>query len=141
MLKDMIIQILPQILFFVITVIVSFITVLLKNWYNANKGLIEAQKQQAIQTIGIDKYNQDVNLAKLFIHSIEEQARKFDWDSIIKHAKATELISNATGLSNDQIYNVIKATVDEWNVNKPKTVISDKVQSEVITGQVSNEIK
>jgi translation initiation factor 2 alpha subunit (eIF-2alpha) len=118
MIQDLLVQILPQVLLLIITAILGFISVIFKNWWNAHKTLIEVQKQQVIQTIGIDKYNQDISIAKSIIHSIEEQARNFNWDGIIKHSKATELISKETGLTADQIFNIIKATVDEWNSNK-----------------------
>lgn len=120
MLKGIILQILPQFLFLIVTFIMAVLTAIAKKWWKANQSLIEVQKQQLIQKIGIDKYNQQVALAKTLIHSVEEQARDLDWDSAIKHAKATELISEATGFSNDEIFNIIKATVDEWNANKLK---------------------
>lgn len=119
MLKDIIIQLLPQVLTIVLTAIVGFIATIFRNWCNANKALIETEKQQLIQLIGVDNYNKEVNLAKTAIQSVEEQARNFNWDSTIKHAKATEAISNATGLTDEEIYNIIKATVNEWNMTKP----------------------
>ena len=42
---------------------------------------------------------------------------------MIKHAKATELITNATGLTAEQIFNTIKAAVDLWNKDKTKSTI------------------
>lgn len=130
MTQDLLLQILPQILLLIITIIVGFISVIFKKWWNAHKALIEVQKQHAIQTIGIDKYNQDVSIAKSVIHSVEEQARNFNWDSAIKHVTATELISNATGLTTDQIFNIIKATVDELNANKLKVTL-DPIPKEI----------
>jgi len=127
MLNDIIIQILPQVLFSIITVIAGFIAVIAKQWWNAHKDFTEVQKQQMVQTIGINKFNQDVSIAKLLIHSVEEQARNFNWDSTIKHAKATELISSGTGLTADQIYNIIKATVDELKTNEVKPAVSVEV--------------
>jgi len=118
MLKDIIIQILPQVLFSIITIIIGFIAAIAKQWWNAHKSLMEVQKQRMVQTIGIDKYTYDVSIAKLLIHSVEEQARNFNWDSTVKHAKATQLISNGTGLTTDEIYNIIKATVNEFNAVK-----------------------
>lgn len=91
-------------------------------YMNKKADLIEKQKQQVIQKIGIDKYNQDVAMAKGIIMSVEQQAREFNWDGTIKHAKATEMISKVTGLSNDDIFNIIKATVAELNKNKLKAV-------------------
>jgi translation initiation factor 2 alpha subunit (eIF-2alpha) len=118
--QNLLVQILPQFLLLIITAIAGFISTIFKDWWDAHKALIEVQKQQVIQTIGIDKYNQDVCIAKSVIHSVEEQARNFNWDGSIKHSKATELISKETGLTADQIFNIIKATVDEWNSNKSK---------------------
>jgi hypothetical protein len=118
MIQSIIIQILPQVLFTIITTIFSFLTILAKNLYNSHKAYLDLQRQQLIQKIGIDKYNQDIVISQYIIHSVEEQARQFNWDSTIKHAKATELISGATGLTAEQIFNTIKATVDLFNQNK-----------------------
>lgn len=141
MLKDMIIQVLPQILFLIITAIVGFFAAIAKQWWNAHKSMLELQRDQLIQKIGIDKYNQNIAIAQSVIHSVEEQARNFNWDSTIKHAKATELISNATSLTADQIFNIIKATVDEWNANKAKAVAGETPQVVNSTGQITNDIK
>ena len=116
MLNDIIIQILPQVLFSIITVIIGFIAAIAKQWWNAHKGFIEVEKQKVVQTIGIEKYEADVSIAKQLINSVEEQARNFNWDSTIKHAVATKLISGGTALTADQIYNIIKATVNELKV-------------------------
>lgn len=149
MLNDILIQIIPQILYFIITVFIGFITTIVKKWWDAHKHLIEIQEQQIAQAIGIDKYNQNIMIAKLLIHSVEEQAKKLNWDSTIKHAKATELISNATGFSGEQIFNIIKATVDELKTDKLK-VITEEVQTSITeqapktiapTDLVINEIK
>ena len=101
-----------------------------KKWWDKNEELLETEKQHLIQAIGIDKYNQDIDTAKMIIQSIEEQARNYNWESTLKHAKATELITKFTGLTSEQIFNVIKATVNEWNSNKPKTetVIAQSVE-------------
>jgi hypothetical protein len=133
MLNDIIIQILPQVLFSIITIIMGFIAAIAKQWWNAHKGFMEVQKQRVVQAIGIEKYASDVGIAKQLINSVEEQARNFDWDSTIKHAMATKLISSGTGLTTDQIYNIIKATVNELKVAQVntapvvKTVATEKI--------------
>lgn len=136
MLKDLIIQILPQVLFSIVTIMMGFIASIAKQWWNTHEDFMKVQKQQVIQTIGINKFNQDVSIAKLLIHSVEEQARNFDWDSTKKHAKAAELISNDTELNAYQIYNTIKATVDEIKsvgaMKVPKIIDSNQISSESI---------
>lgn len=138
--NEIMVQVLPQLLFMIITTLLTFITLIAKKWWIANQSLIEAQRQHVIQKIGIDKYNQDVEMAKTIIKSIEEQARSIDWTSEIKHAKATEIISGITSLSSDQIFNIIKATVDELNASKPKTVATNTDNTTIINNTTTPSI-
>jgi len=132
MLKDFINQILPQILFFIITGIIGFITSLANKWWIAHKSLMEMQKNQILQIMETDKYTQSMKIAKLLIHSVEEQARNFNWDSTIKHAKATEYISKVTDFSSDEIYNIIKATVDEFKTNGLRTAPTENQSTKTV---------
>lgn len=119
MLKEFLLtQVIPEVLFLVISICISIITYFTKKFLTSHKDFLEYQKQQLIQKMGIDKYNHDLDVAKGLVLSVEQQAKTFDWHGDIKHAKATELISNATGLTNEEIYNVIMSTVAELNKNK-----------------------
>lgn len=121
MLKQMLLnQFIPEVLGFFLTIIAGVITYYIKKFFNEHKSLIEYQKQQLIQKIGIDKYNHDIDVAKGLILSVEGMGKDFNWEGTIKHSKATELISQKTGLSDDEIYNVIKATIAEWNKDRDK---------------------
>lgn len=111
-------QVIPQLLYIVITTILGIISYYVKKVLDANKAYIEVQKQQIIQKIGKDAYNQDIAIAKQIILAVEQMGREFNWQSEVKHSKATEMISKQTGLSQDEIYNIIKATVGEFNNNK-----------------------
>lgn len=122
MLKQILLnQVIPQILYFFLIVIAGVVVYYIKKFYNDHKSLIEYQKQQLIQKIGIDKYNHEIDVAKGLILSVESMGKDFNWEGTVKHAKATELISKKTGLTDDEIYNVIKATIALWNKDRNKT--------------------
>ncbi|MBC8059471.1 MAG: hypothetical protein H7Y18_02285 [Clostridiaceae bacterium] len=144
MLNDMINHIFPLLIFSIIAAILGFIASIVSMWWDAHKGLIEMQRQQIAQTMEINKYAQNITIAKLFIHSVEEQSRNFNWDSTLKHATATELISNVTGFSSDEIFNIIKATVDELKANELKVQSTQSVEAPKIldsTDEITNEKK
>lgn len=111
-------QIIPQLLYIVITAIIGVISYYVKQALDAHKDYIDIQKQQIIQKIGENAYNQDLAIAKQIILAVEQMGREFNWQSEMKHSKATEMIVKKTGLSEEEIYNIIKATVGEFNNNK-----------------------
>jgi hypothetical protein len=120
MLKELLVnQVIPEVLFFIVSISIAVITYLAKSFYKDHKECLEYQKQQLIQRIGIDEYNHDIKIAKGLVMSIEQQAKSFDWHGALKHTKATELISRATGLNAEEIDNVIMSTVGELNKDKP----------------------
>lgn len=120
---QMIIQYLPGVMYLAITIMIGFFNALAHDCYKRHKEFLDNKCEQLIQKIGIDEYNHNIKIAKGIINSFEEQARNFNWEGAIKHAKLAEQISNKTGLTDDQIFDVIKATVNEWNANKPAATI------------------
>jgi hypothetical protein len=111
-------KIVPDLLYTVVTIILGIITYYVKKFWIEHKSFLDLQRQQLIQKIGIDKYNQDVAAVKEAVKTVEQLGKEFDWVGTIKHSKVLELIEGKTGLTSDEIYNIIKATVLE--VNKPK---------------------
>lgn len=59
------------------------------------------------------QYQKDCAIAKRIVLKVEELANEFDWEKEVKHAKATQMISSRTGLSSDDIFDIIKSTVTE----------------------------
>lgn len=118
--KDILVnELIPQLLYLIITVIMGLVTYYVKKFLEARKDLLETQKEEIIQKIGIEKYNQDVAIAKSIIEAVEQMGRNFNWEGAVKKSKAAEIISQKTGLSQNDIYNIIEATVAEFNRNKP----------------------
>jgi hypothetical protein len=111
-------KIVPDLLYTIVTIILGIITYYVKKFWLEHKSFLELQRQQLIQKIGIDKYNQDVAAVKEAVKTVEQLGKEFDWEGTIKHSKVLELVEGKTGLASDEIYNIIKATVLE--VNKPK---------------------
>lgn len=111
-------KIIPDLLYTIVTILIGLVTYYFKKFLAEHKNFLDVQRQQLIQKIGIDKYNQDVAAVKEAVKTVEQLGKEFDWESTIKHSKVLELIEGKTGLTSDEIYNIIKATVLE--VNKPK---------------------
>ncbi|AGK95420.1 hypothetical protein [Clostridium pasteurianum] len=87
----------------------------LKAFLDAHKELIEKQKEAVIQTIGTEKYNKDVAIVKNAVFAVEQLGKEFNWEGAIKHSKVLELITGKTGLTDDEIFNIIKGAVLEVN--------------------------
>lgn len=119
MLKDIFVnQVIPQLLYIVITAIIGVISYYVKQVLDVHKAYIDVQKQHIIQKIGNDAYNQDLAIAKQIVLAVEQMGREFNWQSEMKHSRAADMITKKTGLSEDEIYNIIKATVAEFNNSK-----------------------
>lgn len=54
----------------------------------------------------------------MIVKKVQEEASTYNWDNEIKHSKATEYISAKTGLSSEDIYDIIKVTVSEIKAGK-----------------------
>lgn len=114
--KEIIIsQILIPILGAIISTFIGIMTYYARQLYNKHKDFLQLQKQQLIQKIGIDKYNADVAIIKNTVKAVEQLGKENDWSGTFKHSKVLELIGNKTGLTDEQIYNIIKGTVLEVN--------------------------
>lgn len=93
----------------------------LKAFLDAHKELIEKEKEALENSIGIEKYNKDVATIKIAVQAVEQLGKEFNWDGEIKHNKVLKLIEGKTGLTDEEIYNMIKAAVSE--INNVKKII------------------
>jgi hypothetical protein len=115
-------QIVIPMLYVVVSIIFGIIAYFDKKFYSTHKDFLDFQRQWLIQKIGIDKYNQDVETVQRAVYSAEQLGKEFDWQGALKHSKALEMIEGKTGLTDDEIFNIIKGTVGYINANKNKTV-------------------
>ncbi|RMD02725.1 hypothetical protein D9O40_05340 [Clostridium autoethanogenum] len=113
--------IIPDLGYIIIATLFALISYYVKDFLKKHAGFIEEQEKALKDKIGVDQYNMDKSIATDIILRIEEEAKAFDWDSEIKHSKATELISKKTGLSAEDIYNLIKATVTKIKMGQIKS--------------------
>ncbi|AGK98019.1 hypothetical protein [Clostridium pasteurianum] len=95
----------------------------LKNFLDAHKELIEKQKEALEKTIGTEQYNKDVAVVKNTVKAVEQLGKEFNWEGAIKHSKVLELIKGKTGLSDDEIFNIIKGAVLEVNSLKNNSIV------------------
>jgi phosphate/sulfate permease len=106
-------QILIPIIGVLISSILAFIGYFAKQFYTNHKSMIEVQKQYYIQKVGIDKYNQDVAIVQGAVRTAEQLGKEFNWKGTLKHTKVLSLIEGKTGLTDEEIFDTIKATVSE----------------------------
>lgn len=83
----------------------------LKTYLDSKRELIEKQKEALEQSMGIEQYNKDVATVKEAVAAVEQLGNEFNWKGTLKHSKVLEMIEGKTGLSDEEIYNMIKATV------------------------------
>ncbi|MCR3759135.1 hypothetical protein KYB31_09050 [Clostridium felsineum] len=108
-------QILIPVLGVLFNIIIGVIAYYAKQFYNKNKGIIELQEEQLKQKIGIDKYNQDVAIIKQTVQAVEQMGKEFNWTGEMKNSKVLALIEGKTGLTDEEIFNIIKAAVLQVN--------------------------
>ncbi|WP_297430598.1 hypothetical protein [Clostridium sp.] len=99
----------------IVSMILGLIAYFVKQFYDSHKNMLETQRQYLIQKIGIDKYNQDITVIKGAVATAEQLGKEFDWTGIVKHTKVLEMIEGKTGLTDEEIFNTIKAAVSEIN--------------------------
>lgn len=122
--------IISYVLYLIITAILSYGAALLKkikedknSFYNKQLAYIN-QKQDALKAqIGQEEYNHAKEVAQDIVYKVEQLGKELAWDAAEKHAKAAEEIAaKCTGLSEEDIYNIIKTTVGMLNANGNKTI-------------------
>lgn len=111
-------QIIANVCYIGVTTIIGIATYYGKKFIDSKQGLIDKQQESLKQQIGDAQYQKDVGIAKRIVLAVEQEGKEFDWEGALKHSKATELISQKTGLSSGDIYDIIKSVVGEINLNK-----------------------
>lgn len=91
-----------------------------KKFLDSKQELIEKQKEALQQSMGIEQYNKDADTVKQMVMTVEQLGKENDWKGELKHSKVLEMVEGKTGLSDDEIFNIIKAAVAELNINKTK---------------------
>jgi hypothetical protein len=76
---------------------------------------VDLQSQHLQQVIGQDKYNADVQTVKEAVYAVEQQAKEFNWEGEMKHSKVLDMIEGKTGLTDEQVFNLIKGFVLQVN--------------------------
>ena len=109
--ETLITSILTPIIVAVIGTIIEIARRQLKVYLDSKQQLIEKQKEALVQAMGVEKYNSDVAIVKQAVQTVEQLGKEFNWEGTLKHSKVLELIEGKTGLTDAQIFNIIKATV------------------------------
>lgn len=129
MLNAILIKFIPDICYFVVMVVSGFVCYQIQKFKKDHGDLINKQEELIKTQIGATQYNLDKSIAESIVLRIEEEAKNFDWDSEIKHSKATELISKKTGLDAETIYGIIKATVTKIKMGQVKSDVKPVEQT------------
>jgi hypothetical protein len=112
-------QIINQVVIPVAGVVVSTVATMIgyyaKNLYAKHKDVVDLQSQHLQQVIGQDKYNADVQTVKEAVYAVEQQAKEFNWEGEMKHSKVLDMIEGKTGLTDEQVFNLIKGFVLQVN--------------------------
>ena len=119
--ETLITSILTPIIVAVIGTIIEIARRQLKVYLDSKQQLIEKQKEALVQAMGVEKYNSDVAIVKQAVQTVEQLGKEFNWEGTLKHSKVLELIEGKTGLTDEQIFNIIKATV--LGVNQAKKAV------------------
>lgn len=122
-----------------VTTIAGIATYYGKKFIDSKQGLIQKQQEALKQQIGDAQYQKDIDVAKRTIFAVEQEGKEFNWESEIKHSKATEIISQKTGLSSGDIYDIIKSTVAKINLNKKSSVIVNSTVANNATTQTEQK--
>jgi hypothetical protein len=117
--KDLIInQIIVPVLIVLIGTIIEIGRRQLKKFLGSNEELIDKQKQALQQSIGIELYNKDRETIRDAVKAVEQLGKENHWAGSLKHSKVFEMVQGKTGLTDEEIFNIIKATVAEFNIIK-----------------------
>ncbi len=121
--ETLITSILTPILVAVIGTIIEIARRQLNVYLDSKQQLIKKQKEALVQSMGIERYNSDVAIVKQAVQTAEQLGKEFNWEGTLKHSKVLELIEGRTGLTDEQIFNIIKATVLAVNQAKKQLTV------------------
>lgn len=118
--------VISYLIYLFITGILSYGASLLKkikddknSFYNKQAEYINQQQEALKAKIGKEEYSHVKVVARDIVLKIEQLGKELAWDAVTKHAKAAEEIATkCTGLSDEDIYNIIKTTIGMLNQRK-----------------------
>ena len=93
----------------------------IKAFLDSKQELIEKQKESVKQSMGVELYNKDKQFVQDMVKTVEQIGKEMNWDGALKHSKVLEFVADKTGLSDTEIYNIIKGAVLEVNKYKSNT--------------------
>lgn len=111
-------QVLSPIIGAIVSMLLGILVYYVNQFYNKQKRFLELQERELIQKIGIEKYSADVEVVKNAVKTVEQIGKEKNWMGDLKYTKALEIIKGKTGLTDEDIYNIIKAAVLEVNAMK-----------------------
>jgi len=119
--------VISYLLYLAITGILSYGAILLKrmhadknSFYNKQLVFIDQQKEALKTKMEQENYDHAKKVAQDIIFKVEQLGKELAWDAVTKHAKAAEEIAaKVTGLSEEDIYCIIKTTIGLINAKKP----------------------
>jgi hypothetical protein len=118
--------IISYVLYLAITGVLSYGAVLMKkmkddknSFYNKQLEFISQQQEALKEKMGQDEYNHTKEVAQDIVYKVEQLGKELAWDAVTKHTNAAEEIAaKCTGLTDEEIYNIIKTTVGMLNAKK-----------------------
>lgn len=90
----------------------------IKAFLDSKQELIQKQQESLKQSMGVELYNKDKQFVQDMVKTVEQMGKEMNWDGALKHSKVLEFIAGKTGLSDTEIYNIIKGAVLEVNKYK-----------------------
>ena len=111
-------QIIAYVFFLLISVGIAFIAI---KYQEHSKEILAYKVKEEARAEGlleIENYKKARQIVIDSIYKFEELGKQFAYDGITKHSLVTEEASKLTGLSEEEIFNIIKATCGLINSNK-----------------------
>lgn len=109
----------------------------IKAFLDSKQELIEKQKESVKQSMGVELYNKDKQFVQDMVKTVEQMGKEMNWDGALKHSKVLEFIAGKTGLSDTDIYNIIKGAVLEVNKYRDN---STPIKSSVSIGKDAADV-
>lgn len=85
------------------------------SFYNKQAEAVDKNNTWVEQQIGEANYNSAKQSIVDCVYKIEQLGKEMLWDGLTKHSKVSEWASKNTGLSEAQIFDIIKSTVGMIN--------------------------
>lgn len=118
------------------------------SFYNKQSEYLDRKAAFLEQQIGEDNYQKARQAIIDCVYKVEEIGKEAMWDGLTKHSKVTEWASKNTGLTEEQIFDLIKTSVGMMNsglntttnLSRPITINTSSNSGKDITKAVINNI-